>query len=139
MILTAVSEGKYMIIRWFKVTTPVPSYVLNYHQIKLMPHFANSVSTNPYQPTKYVQTPSDVTVLNFKSFYRCFSVRIGPERNVKTFQSKHKKLHAFRTTFVVYSVSAFTPQYGQPKVITQQVRVLLACLCIVLSCLFNLL
>jgi len=96
MILTAVSEKKYTTIRWFKVTTPVPSYVLNYHQIKLMPHFANSVSTDLHQPTKYVQTPSNVTDLNFKSFYRCFSARIGPDRNVKTFRSKHKKLHAFR-------------------------------------------
>jgi hypothetical protein len=53
MNLTAVSEEKYMTIRRFKAATPVPSDVLNYQKIELMPHFANSVSTNLHQPTKY--------------------------------------------------------------------------------------
>jgi hypothetical protein len=61
MTLTAVSEEKYMSIRWFKAATPVPSYVLNYQKIKLMPHLANSVSTDLpdlHQPTKYRLLPT---------------------------------------------------------------------------------
>jgi hypothetical protein len=56
--LTAVSEEKYTTIRWFKAAKPVPSDILNYQKIKLMPHFANSVSTDLHQPTKYRLVPT---------------------------------------------------------------------------------
>jgi hypothetical protein len=52
MTLTAISEEKYTTIRWFKAANPVPSDVPNYQKIKLMPHFASSVSTDLHQPTK---------------------------------------------------------------------------------------
>jgi hypothetical protein len=55
--LTAVPEEKYMTIRWCKAATSVPFEILNYHQIKLMPHFANPVSIDLHQPTKYIILP----------------------------------------------------------------------------------
>jgi hypothetical protein len=58
MTVTAMSEEKYMTIRWFKATTPVPTDFLNYQKIKLMPHFANSVSTDLHHPTKYRLLPT---------------------------------------------------------------------------------
>ena len=61
MTLTAISEEKYMTIRWFKAATPVPSDVLNYQKIKHMPQFANSVSTDLHQPMKYRLLPNPLT------------------------------------------------------------------------------
>jgi hypothetical protein len=89
--LTAGPEEKFMTIRWFEDTTLVPWSTIKSN------FWGTCQFCFYWSPSTYeVQTPSDITVLNLKFFYRCFSARTRPERNGKMFLSKHKKLHAFR-------------------------------------------